>query len=206
MRPVFRLCGVSDLFLASASPRRQQFLAELGLPYQVLTNPSCELSPEPGEDPRLFTARAAEQKARQTVPLIPESCQIPLLIAADTVVSIDGSILGKPANSAHALAMLSRLSGRSHQVTTSVCVILPRKRQESSFAFSDQSSVTFYDWPQETLSAYAQSEEPLDKAGAYAIQGQGAFLVKAIQGSWSTVVGLPLSRLCHELLERKLIA
>ena len=203
---LFRLARASHLILASSSPRRQQFLDDLGLPYQVLTSPKDEVTPMPSEDPQIFTARAADHKARQTAQLIPGAYQSPLLIAADTVVSIDGRILGKPQDSADALAMLSLLSGRSHQVTTSVCVLLPRRYQECSFAFSDQASVTFYAWPKEVLAAYVQSGEPRDKAGAYAIQGKGAFLVQGIHGSWSTVVGLPVSRLCRELLSRELIA
>jgi len=202
---LFSLDLASDLILASASPRRQQFLQELGLPYTVMTSPTREDKPKHGEDAQSYTARAARDKAQAVVSLIPKA-ETPLILAADTVVSINGHILGKPRDNDEALAMLQLLAGQRHQVTTSVCVLLPGKHNNLSFAFSDEASVTFYPWSRQVLEAYVRSGEPLDKAGAYAVQGKGAFLIQALQGAWTTVVGLPVGRLCQELLARHLIA
>ena len=121
-----------------------------------------------------------------------------LILAADTVVALGHDILGKPADDADALDMLRRLSGREHEVITGVCCLFP---DGSSAGFADTSAVRFHAWPEDVLRAYVRSGEPADKAGAYAIQGQGAFLVESVHGSWSTVVGLPVSRLAALLLE-----
>ncbi|MDE5879551.1 MAG: Maf family protein, partial [Desulfovibrio sp.] len=129
-----------------------------------------------------------------------------MVIAADTVVAIDGHILGKPRDGAEALAMLEALAGHPHTVTSAVALHLPAAwpapHEES---FTDTAAVTYADWPREVLGAYARSGEPADKAGAYAVQGRGAFLAERLDGAWSTVVGLPLARLAALLLARGLI-
>ena len=137
-----------------------------------------------------------------------------IILAADTVVTVDGDILGKPDDSRHALDMLQRLSGRGHEVISAVCLLLPSPDNSEAvtedghfenteeLVFSDVSRVFFHPWPESVLRAYVATGEPHDKAGAYAIQGQGAFLVDRIEGSWSTVVGLPVTQLARLLLDR----
>ncbi|MDL2316517.1 Maf family protein [Desulfovibrio sp. OttesenSCG-928-A18] len=208
------------LYLASASPRRIAFLRALGLPVQVLIPPAhCEPLPRPGEKPEEFAPRAALSKARGVLPLLAEGPQAPrpLLIAADTVVVSQDRILGKPADPEEALAMLRDLAGTWHSVITGCALLAPGQADEpdlvpapaQSFAqpaphqahiFAVHSRVRMWDCPEDILRVYAQSREPLDKAGAYAVQGAGAFLIRSLEGSWSNVVGLPLAELMQALL------
>ena len=126
----------------------------------------------------------------------------PLVIAADTIVVLRGRILGKPRDSEHALDMLRKLAGKKHTVITG-CALL---KAGASRSFTVQSHVVMWKCPDDLLRAYAESGEPLDKAGAYAVQGMGAFLVQRIIGSWSNVVGLPLAELVQVLVEMRAIA
>ena len=223
------------LVLASASPRRNAFLRDIGLEAGVVAPPGpAEPSPLPGEAPDLYALRAAEAKAFGALPHItgdaaPLPRLAPVVIAADTIVVLGEDILGKPRSPAHAYAMLSSLKGKTHAVITG-CVILavrpahrsvsPSAARRANYsadpragasaeilrAFTVQSLVRMWDAPPDLVHAYAMSGEPLDKAGAYAVQGAGAFLVQAIEGSWSNVVGLPLAELVRALLDLGLIA
>ncbi|WP_302512422.1 Maf family nucleotide pyrophosphatase [uncultured Desulfovibrio sp.] len=197
LRPLFVLRPGIRLVLASASPRRRQFMDEWGLPYTVVRPAGVEPRPGHGESPAAYALRAATAKAR-AVAASADAGADGLILAADTVVALDSDILGKPADDTDALDMLRRLSGRGHEVITGVCCLFP---DGSSAGFADTSAVRFHAWPDDVLRAYVRSGEPADKAGAYAIQGQGAFLVESVYGSWSTVVGLPVSRLAALLLE-----
>lgn len=220
--PLFALATGYRLVLASASPRRRQFLSEWGLPFELARPDGAEPLPEPGENPDAYTRRAATAKAHavaaglHSTPAI-ETARLhnrTIILAADTVVTVDGDILGKPNNSRHAMDMLQRLTGRGHEVISAVCLLLPspvgntategagRSVHTEELVFSDVSRVFFHPWPENVLRAYVDTGEPHDKAGAYAIQGQGAFLVDKIEGSWSTVVGLPVTQLAHLLLDR----
>ena len=196
LRPLFVLRPGIRLVLASASPRRRQFMDEWGLP-TVVRPAGVEPRPGHGESPAAYALRAATAKAR-AVAASSDAGADGLILAADTVVALDSDILGKPADDMDALDMLRRLSGRGHEVITGVCCLFP---DGSSAGFADTSAVRFHAWPDDVLRAYVRSGEPADKAGAYAIQGQGAFLVESVHGSWSTVVGLPVSRLAALLLE-----
>lgn len=189
------------LVLASGSPRRQQFLRELGLEFSIDQSNGEEPRPETGEDPAAYAMRAAAHKAAAVAPAHP-GCTI---VAADTIVVIDGDILGKPKDAEESLSMLERLSGQEHTVITAVGMLALNARPEVRFGarpveFFCSSRVRFHPWPRDVLAAYARSGEPLDKAGAYAVQGLGAFLVAEIHGSWSNVVGLPLTELTETLL------
>ena len=210
LQPLFLLRPGIRLVLASASPRRRQFMDEWGLPYTIVRPTGVEPRPEHGETPAAYALRAATAKAR-AVAASADAGADDLILAADTVVALGHDILGKPADDADALDilgkpaddadaldMLRRLSGREHEVITGVCCLFP---DGSSAGFADTSAVRFHAWPEDVLRAYVRSGEPADKAGAYAIQGQGAFLVESVHGSWSTVVGLPVSRLAALLLE-----
>lgn len=204
--PLFRLKDGLELVLASASPRRRQFLEELGLPFGIFVPRCDEPRPQQGEDAQAYVLATARLKARAAQEQLGGQARQGVIVAADTVVVHDGEILGKPKDAAHALHMLSALAGSTHTVTTAVCLILPPSvTGAGEECFSDATQVRFHPWPQEVLHRYAHCGEPLDKAGAYAIQGRGAFLVAAVEGSWSTVVGLPVGLLLERLLARGIV-
>ena len=192
------------MVLASASPRRQLFLQEWGIPYTVVRPTGVEPQPQAGELPAVYALRAARAKAVAVA--LAGTGEVPpgsLILAADTVVALQKEILGKPADAGDALRMLTLLSGRSHTVISAVSVRLP---DGEALEMVDTTQVRFHAWPEGVLAAYVRTGEPADKAGAYAIQGQGAFLVEGISGSWSTVVGLPVTQLAAALLERGILA
>ncbi|MGO9830001.1 MAG: Maf family protein [Myxococcaceae bacterium] len=171
-----------SLVLASASPRRQALLAQLGIAF--LVDPAqVNESVQPSESPRTYVLRLAQQKAEVVAARHPGS----LVLGADTTVAVEGEILGKPANAQEALGMLRRLAGRTHHVHTAVATAGRR-----SAVCAVQTAVRFAALRPEALAWYADSGEPLDKAGGYALQGLGGFLVEAISGSHSSVIGLPL--------------
>lgn len=204
---------VRPLVLASGSPRRRAFLTQSGLSFETLDLRCAEPRPLPGEAPAVYAERAARAKAEAGAAQRPESA----VLAADTIVVLPGTageasaILGKPTDKEDAAAMLTRLSGRTHQVITACCLISPAhacsaEANPGPDLFHDSAEVTFAAWPQDVLRAYAATGEPLDKAGAYAVQGAGAFLISGLRGSWSTVVGLPLEAVIRLLLRRGVIA
>ena len=197
--PLFALPGGWELVLASHSPRRRQFLEEWGLAYRIVTGRDEEPRPRAGEAPAAYARRAARAKALSAAAADGQAAGPRVLLAADTIVALGEDILGKPADRAQALEMLRRLAGRTHEVISAGCLLGP---QDEEIVFHDGSRVRFAPWPEAVLAAYAATGEPDDKAGAYAIQGQGAVLVEAVDGSWSTVVGLPVSRLAQEMLSR----
>lgn len=185
------------LVLASASPRRRDLLASLGLAFTVRPVVIDE-SPLDGEAPDAYVGRLAAAKASA------EGAAGELVLAADTVVALDGELLGKPAGPAEARAMLARLAGRRHEVFTGVALRDPgRERLEQAVA---RTSVDIAPLSADRIAWYVDTGEPLDKAGAYAIQGLGALLVTRIEGNYTNVVGLPLptvrelfNRLDHDL-------
>lgn len=183
------------VILASGSPRRRAFFEQMGIPFEVILPVDAEPSPIEGEQPEVYVRRAAEAKARA----VAADHKGRLVVAADTVVALDDTILGKPASADDALSMLRRLAGRTHVVASGCCVILPEGGRETFHAIT---RVTMWDCPEEALAAYVATGEPSDKAGAYGIQGIGAFLVRAIEGSWTNVVGLPVAELTALLLRR----
>ena len=194
--------------LASASPRRRELLAGWGLPFTVLTAPADEEPrPQAGEPAHAYAARAARNKAASVHALLDaDAAQASLVIAADTVVCLGSRILGKPRDAAEALHMLEQLSGHTHTVVSAVALRMPGTwAGPAEECLTDTASVTFAAWPREVLAAYARTGEPDDKAGAYAIQGRGAFLAERLEGAWSTVVGLPLAPLAALLLRRGLL-
>lgn len=208
----FRL--TRPLILASASPRRHELLAGLGVPFTVVTAPDDEPAPLPQEVPEAYARRAAAAKVAAVARLpLPEGCAV---LGADTIVVAPEEaarpdaprILGKPASRDEALAMLCRLVGRTHEVVTACCLGLAPQSPSTpwtTIVFHDVSRVTFAPWPVPVLRAYADSGEPDDKAGAYAVQGLGAFLVARLEGSWSTVVGLPVSLVAEQCLKAKVL-
>jgi septum formation protein len=171
-----------NLVLASASPRRQNLLATLGLHFLVRPVDLDE-TPHPAEPPALYVRRLAEEKAAARI--LPGE----LVLAADTTVVLDGEILGKPGDPAEARAMLSRLTGREHTVLTGVAVEqLGRERR----TVVESTRVRIAALEAEEVAWYVATGEPMDKAGSYAVQGIGAMFVEAVQGDYTNVVGLPL--------------
>lgn len=175
-----------SIILASASPRRRQLLEFFGIEFEVKPA-EVEERAVAGEDPAAFAARAARDKAQWV------ACRHPgrLVLGADTVVEVDSDILGKPTSPKDAASMLRRLSGRSHCVHTAIFLIGGGGCHE----IVDSAKVEFVDLSVETIAWYVATGEPMDKAGAYAIQGLGGLLVARVDGSPHTVVGLPIHRL-----------
>lgn len=182
-----------QLYLASRSPRRAEFLSALGLRHAVIAADVLE-QPRPGQTPLDYALETAIAKARAGA--AQASLAIPVL-AADTDVAIDGVILGKPRDADDAVAMLMRLAGRRHQVVSAVAV-MHGERLETVHTITD---VIFGRIDPADARAYADSGEPLDKAGAYGIQGRAARWVQRVEGSYTGVVGLPLYETA-ELLAR----
>jgi MAF protein/D-tyrosyl-tRNA(Tyr) deacylase len=179
------------LVLASASPRRVEILRQAGIP--VVTSPVSIDEGGLGDAPPELSRRLAREKALAAAPGWPGR----FVLAADTVVDLEGTSLGKPAHASEARKMLTMLSGRRHEVHTALCLIRP----DGSFAeVVETTGVVFRDLAENEIATYVKSGEPMDKAGAYGIQGLGRLLVKGIEGSYDNVVGLPLYRVL-ELLE-----
>jgi septum formation protein len=170
------------IVLASMSPRRRQLLEQIGLTFDVMAADLDE-APLPGEDAVTHVRRLALEKARAVAARRPDA----LVIAGDTVVVLDGEILAKPSDPADAVAMLLRLQGRTHRVETGVAVVAPGGREGWEVVGAD---VTFRAFDHRTAQAYAATEEPMDKAGAYGIQGYGAVLVEGIVGDFFAVMGM----------------
>ena len=204
-KPFHPASGVRFI-LASSSPRRKAMLTDLGLIFTSLPAKNEEALPEHGETGHDFAKRASFEKAASVFKNLPQPISDSLaLLAADTVVCVDNIIMGKPANAGGALDMLRLLNGKTHIVHTAITLFILKNGEFSTENFAESTRVEFAEWPDAVLAAYARGEEPLDKAGGYAIQGCGAFLIKGIVGSWSNVVGLPLERLTQTLLAQQLI-
>jgi septum formation protein len=171
-----------NLVLASASPRRQELLRTARIPFTVRPAEVDE-QPFPGESPEAYVRRLAEAKAR--VSWQPGE----VALGADTVVTLDGLLLGKPSDAADARRMLRLLSGRTHQVLTGICLYDGTAIRGAV----ENTAVEFLELTDEEIDAYVAGGEPLDKAGAYGIQGEASKFVKRVDGCYFNVVGLPLA-------------
>ena len=176
---------MSKIYLASTSPRRVELLRSLGLEFSVLPVEVTE-SYSTEESPRLYVQRMARQKALQGAEGLTEG----LVIAADTVVVIDDTVLGKPQTRDDAARMLRLLQGRVHRVISGVALYCARTQR--CLADAEETEVKFAAMTAEEIQWYISTGEPLDKAGAYAVQGKGAVFIEWVRGSYSNVVGLPL--------------
>jgi len=185
---------VADLILASQSPRREALLRQVGLDFEIVPSDAEERLPE-GVSPDEAARMLAERKAR----LIASRRSDGLVIGADTVVVVAGQLLGKPSGPEDARAMLRLLSGREHQVITGIAVVESASGRCRSDAVA--TGVRFASLDERVIDRYVATGEPLDKAGAYAIQGFGALLIEGIDGCYYNVVGLPLRRLAELLGE-----
>ncbi len=180
------------IVLASGSPRRKQLLEMLHIPFRVIP-PDVDEHVLPGEAPDRYVMRLSRAKVEAVVRRAPGD----VILAADTTVVLDGAIFEKPASPANAVEMLSRLQGRTHAVMTAVAVAQDGTVEQAL----DVSKVTFRPADRATLEAYVATGEPMDKAGAYAIQGLGAPLIERVEGDFFGVMGLPL-RLALDLLAK----
>jgi len=182
----------SPLVLASASPRRKRLLRQIGIPFRTLSSRVKEdlLSRDPLMNARLL----AEAKAQAVV----QKCAGNWILGADTIVVLNRAVLGKPSDEDEAFSMLRQLSGKEHRVITGFCLVAPDSKKAHSEAVVTR--VTFKTLTRREILGYVATGEPFGKAGSYGIQGIGAFLVKGITGSYTNVVGLPLSALVSALL------
>ena len=193
------------IYLASKSPRRRELLRQIGVEFSLLmlreqTPRGPEVTEEirPGESAVDYVQRVAREKAvcaeqtmlRRNLPIRP-------ILAADTSVAIDGHILGKPADPSEAAAMLRLLSGRTHQVLTSICI----RHHQQNWQTTQVSDVAFAELSDAAIHAYCTSAEPYDKAGGYGIQGMAAIFIREIGGSYSGIMGLPLFEAAQLLRE-----
>lgn len=172
------------LYLASGSPRRRELLTQLGLQFERVTT-DVEERRQPGEAAEAYVRRLAGEKARAGVAAAPNDLPV---LGADTIVVLNGEVLEKPRDEAHAAEMLAKLSGQTHQVMTAVA-LADRQRLLDCLAITE---VTFRTLTAADIADYIASGEPMDKAGAYGIQGAGGNFVRKINGSYHAVVGLPL--------------
>jgi septum formation protein len=189
------------LVLASASPRRRELLAQAGFSFEVHPAHIPE-DPLPGEDPIAYVVRLAREKAEAVFAQLsaaqpsPENAAAPQVLGADTTVTLDTHILGKPEDAADAARMLRMLSGRTHRVITGVALVTGTSTEVAA----EVTAVQFLTLSDEEIAAYIATGEPMDKAGAYAIQGRAARWIPRVQGCYFNVVGLPIA-LVSTLLE-----
>lgn len=175
---------IQTLILASSSPRRQELLREAGVPFEVSPAHIGE-DARPGEAPLDYALRLAREKAQTVAGKFPQR----YVLAADTIVVVDHEVLGKPCDRQDAARMLRLLSGRGHEVTTAVSLVAPDGRTDTRACTTQ---VFFRTMAEEEIQRYVASDEPMDKAGAYAIQGGASRWASRMEGDYSNVVGLPL--------------
>lgn len=178
------------LILASASPRRQELMKDIGCPFECIpSNAKENLNQSLSID--LAIEQIAYDKAKDVFMQHPQD----VVVGCDTMVVLNGIALGKPKDEEDAKRMLRNLSGKTHQVITGVAIVMENEK----FLFHEVTNVTFYDLNENSINAYIETGESMDKAGSYGIQGYGKILVKGIQGDYFNVVGLPVARLYREL-------
>ena len=187
-----------QLILASKSPRRQYLLKQAGLAFKVIPSTVDEASIQ-YTVPDQYVKELAELKAKDIAGMHPESW----VIGADTIVFINNTILGKPGTRDQAREMLHQLSGNTHQVLTGYCIGCFKK--QDFFSQTVTTDVQFKTLSDKEIEWYIHTDEPFDKAGAYAIQGLGTFLVKRISGSYTNVVGLPVCEVLEYLIQKEII-
>ena len=197
---------MKKIVLASASPRRRELLSQVGVTFEVMPADGEEriTSTEPSKvveelsyQKAMFTAKALEKQNGH----VPEGFAV---IGADTIVSYEGRILGKPSGKEDAVQMLRMLQGNTHQVYTGVTILAEENGSWKSLTFFECTDVIFYPATDEEITAYVESGEPMDKAGSYGIQGKFGIYVKGICGDYNNVVGLPVGRLVYELKKMKI--
>ena len=184
------------IILASASPRRRELLTQIGLEFDVVVSETEEkiTSTEPAKVVEELSAQKAEavwEKLATITDII--------VLGADTVVACDGKILGKPADTEAAAAMLTMLQGRGHEVYTGVTILYEEDGEKKALTFHEKTTVHFYPMTEEQIREYVATGDPMDKAGSYGIQGFCARYIRGIEGDYNNVVGLPVGRVYQEL-------
>lgn len=185
---------MKKIILASASPRRRELLEQIGAVFEVCPAKGEEkiTKSEPGE----AAEELSRQKCREIFQTLSSDATV---IGADTIVVLDGKILGKPRSKEEAVQMLSTLRGRTHQVFTGVTVMDREGEKVQTVTFHESTQVSFYPMSDREIEEYVRDGEPMDKAGAYGIQGKGAVFIREIRGDYNNVVGLPVAKLYQEL-------
>lgn len=195
--------------LASASPRRRELLEQIGLEFEISPSHGDEIVTKefPADIVEDLSCEKACEVAEQYLKKYENDTIV--IIGADTIVAHKDEIMGKPKDAEDAVSMLTRLQGTIHQVYTGVTLVIlesgQEKRGQEVITFHEKTDVHMYPMTQEQIRVYAATGEPMDKAGAYAIQGRCAAFIKGINGDYNNVVGLPVARLMHELFVRQLI-
>ena len=185
---------MSKLILASASPRRKELLEQVGAIFEIIPAKGEEVITK--ENPHEVVMELALQKAKEVAD---GQDNEHIILGADTVVVYDNKILGKPKDKADAVRILIQLSGNTHSVYTGVAIIQKTNGTEQISNFYEETKVTMYPMSQAEIEAYVETQEPMDKAGAYGIQGQGAIYIEKIAGDYNNVVGLPIARIYQEM-------
>ncbi len=187
------------IILASASPRRSELLEQVGIKYECVPS-SCEEATNEKE-PAKVVSELSKIKALDIAKQLEGAEENILIIGADTVVSLDNEIMGKPASEEHAFLMLRKLSGREHSVFTGVTLAFIKNGKMSYMTLYEETKVYVYPVNDDEIWDYIKTGEPMDKAGAYAIQGLFSAYIERIEGDYNNVVGLPVSRICKILRE-----
>lgn len=191
---------MNKIILASASPRRRELLEQLGVEFEII--PSQVEEKMKSMEPSRMVMELSEIKAEDIYNrLSQEEKELSTVIGADTVVAFEDQVMGKPQSSSEAIEMLSRLQNNTHQIYTGVTLIFRKGpgKVPSKISFFEKTDVTMYPISSDEIAAYVNTGEPMDKAGAYGIQGRGAAFIKEIHGDYNNVVGLPIGRLYQEM-------
>jgi septum formation protein len=194
----------APLVLGSGSPRRREILSSLGIPIAVVVG-AIDETVRASEDTASYLTRIVADKLGAAVAKLTGPADVPAVLVADTIVVVDGEILGKPRDEADAVALLTRIVGRSHRVQTRYALLVGGAIDGRRVERTVESIVTMRAARKDVVARYAATGEGLDKAGAYAAQGIGAFLVERIEGSFTNVVGLPACEIARDLMELGLL-
>lgn len=190
---------MAELILASASPRRKELMAQIGLSFEIITSNSEEVITK--DNPCEIVMELANGKAEDVYKKenVMQNRPEAVVIGADTIVVLDDAILGKPRDKAHAIEMISSLQGRSHQVYTGVSFVYTVDGEMKQYSFYEKTDVKVFSMSEEEIMGYVSLKDPYDKAGSYGIQGPFAAYIEGINGDYNNVVGLPVARVYHEL-------
>lgn len=187
------------VILASASPRRRELLAQIGMDFKVIVSKADENISEPA--PEQLVMKLSNIKAMAVYEEHSIEDEATIILGADTVVAFDGKVLGKPKDTQKAKEMLSMLSNNTHQVFTGVTILYKKQGELKSETFYDKTTVYTYPISDKEIEEYIMTGEPMDKAGSYGIQGIGAKFIKKIDGDYNNVVGLPVSKIYQKIKE-----
>lgn len=188
------------LILASASPRRRELLEQVGMEFEIFpANGEEVITSTKPEEVVLELSRHKALEVTEHFKKEAEKSETIVILGADTVVALEGQILGKPKDESDAVRMLKMLSGKEHSVFTGVTLVILEDGKQKEHSFYEETKVLMYPMSQSQIESYVKTKEPMDKAGAYAIQGKCAVYIERIAGDYNNVVGLPVARIFHKL-------